>query len=63
VDQAKGFRPLLIWAVGCMISGWGRPRAPDGGARPGFRRKFTGERELELGSTGLVGVCLYTKLG
>jgi hypothetical protein len=70
VDQAKGFRPLLIWAAGCVISGWGCPRAPDGGARPargGARprphRRFAGERKLGLGATVLDGVWLYMKLG
>jgi hypothetical protein len=70
VDQAKGVRPLLIWAAGCVIGGWGRPHAPDGGARPtrggaraGPRRGFAGERELELGFTVLDGVWPYAKLG
>jgi hypothetical protein len=70
VDQPKGVRPLLIWAAGCVIGGWGRTHAPDGGARPthggarpGPRRGFADERELELGFTVLDGIWPYAKLG
>jgi hypothetical protein len=68
--KPRGVRPLLIWAAGCAIGGWGRPHAPDGGARParggarpGPRRGFAGERELELGFTVLDGIWPYAKLG